>query len=116
MHELDPIWCDRPTSRDMEALLAIEQQCFNVYYYDYYMLDRRDFEFYLQDPDYLLLVAEEGTRVVGYVLGEIDRMAPSAQRPTSTASPCCRRPRTGNRQPPAPSPSRRRSAAKAARG
>jgi ribosomal protein S18 acetylase RimI-like enzyme len=64
----------------MEALLAIEQQCFNVYYYDYYMLDRRDFEFYLQDPDSLLLVAAQGTDVVGDVLGPVDswRSPPSA--------------------------------------
>jgi ribosomal-protein-alanine N-acetyltransferase len=71
-HDLGPILVRPADRRDMEALLAIEQQCFNVYYYDYYMLDRRDFEFYLQDSDYLFLVAEEGTRVVGDILGEID--------------------------------------------
>jgi hypothetical protein len=70
----------RAEGRDMEALLTIEQQCFNVYYYDYYMLDRRDFEFYLQDVDGLFFVAVQGSRVVGYVLGPVDlwRDPPSA--------------------------------------
>lgn len=79
-HEPDPIAVRPANEHDMEALLAIEQQCFNVYYYDYYTLDRRDFEFYLQDADYLFLVATEGTSVVGYILGEIDpwRRPPSA--------------------------------------
>lgn len=62
----------RANGRDMEALLAIEQQCFNVYYYDYYMLDRRDFEFYLQDTDSLLFVAVQGGHVVGDILGPVD--------------------------------------------
>jgi ribosomal protein S18 acetylase RimI-like enzyme len=64
----------------MDALLAIERQCFNVYYYDYYMLDRRDFEFYLQDTDGHFLVAAQEAGVVGYVLGPVDtwRHPPSA--------------------------------------
>jgi ribosomal protein S18 acetylase RimI-like enzyme len=57
---------------DMAALLTIEQQCFNVYYYDYYMLDRRDFEFYLQDGDSLFLVAVRERQVIGDVLGPVD--------------------------------------------
>jgi ribosomal protein S18 acetylase RimI-like enzyme len=69
---LGPITVRPANACDMEALLTIEQQCFNVYYYDYYMLDRKDFEFYLQDSDYVFLVAAEGPHVVGYVLGEID--------------------------------------------
>ena len=65
---------------DMDALLAIERQCFNVYYYDYYMLDRRDFEFYLADADSLFLVAVREGQVVGDVLGPVDtwREPPSA--------------------------------------
>jgi len=65
---------------DMNALLTIERLCFNVYYYDYYMLDRRDFEFYLQDADSLFLVAVRETQVVGDVLGPVDtwRDPPSA--------------------------------------
>jgi len=65
---------------DMDALLTIEQQCFNVYYYDYYMLDRRNFEFYLQDADSLFLVAVQEAQVVGDVLGPVDtwRDPPSA--------------------------------------
>lgn len=65
---------------DMGALLTIEQQCFNVYYYDYYMLDRRDFEFYLADADSLFLVAVREGQVVGDVLGPVDtwRDPPSA--------------------------------------
>ena len=58
--------------RDIDALLTVEQQCFNVYYYDYYMLDRRDFEFYLADTDSLFLVADQEARVVGYILGPVD--------------------------------------------
>jgi ribosomal-protein-alanine N-acetyltransferase len=78
--ELSPIEVRRADGRDMEALLAIEQQCFNVYYYDYYMLDRRDFEFYLQDTDSLFLVAAQGTHVIGDILGPVDswRSPPSA--------------------------------------
>ncbi|MCX5645726.1 MAG: N-acetyltransferase [Phycisphaerae bacterium] len=57
---------------DMDSLLTIEQQCFNVYYYDYYTLDRRDFEFYLQDTDSFFLVAARGSQVVGYILGPVD--------------------------------------------
>jgi ribosomal-protein-alanine N-acetyltransferase len=70
--ELGPIEVRRAGGRDMEALLAIEQQCFNVYYYDYYMLDRRDFEYYLQDADCIFLVPAQETPVVGYVLGPVD--------------------------------------------
>lgn len=62
----------RADESDMEALLTIERQCFNVYYYDYYMLDRRDFEFYLQDTDSLFLVAVQESRVTGYILGPVD--------------------------------------------
>jgi len=50
----------------------VEQQCFNVYYYDFYMLDRRDFEFYLEDGGCLFLVADREARVVGYVVGPAD--------------------------------------------
>jgi ribosomal protein S18 acetylase RimI-like enzyme len=65
---------------DVDALLTIEQRCFNVYYYDYYTLDRRDFEFYLQDTDGLFLAAARGSLVVGYILGPVDpwRDPPSA--------------------------------------
>jgi ribosomal-protein-alanine N-acetyltransferase len=67
-------------AEDMDALLTIERQCFNVYYYDYYMLDRRDFEFYLADADTLFLVAVRAGQVVGDVLGPVDtwREPPSA--------------------------------------
>ncbi len=67
-----PVEVRQAGAGDMNALLTIEQQCFNVYYYDYYMLDRRDFEFYLQDSDSLFLVAVRGTQVVGDVLGPVD--------------------------------------------
>jgi ribosomal protein S18 acetylase RimI-like enzyme len=70
--ELSPISLRRANERDLDALLTIEQQCFNVYYYDYYMLDRRDFEYYLQDADCLFLVAAREARVISYVLGPVD--------------------------------------------
>jgi len=57
---------------DMDALLTIEQQCFDVYYYAYYTMDRRDFEFYLEDPESLFLAAILDGRLVGYVLGPIE--------------------------------------------
>jgi len=57
---------------DMASLLAVEQQCFNVPYYAFYTFDRRDFEFYLEDPDCLFLVALLGGRLVGYVLGPVE--------------------------------------------
>jgi ribosomal-protein-alanine N-acetyltransferase len=74
---------------DMNALLTIEQQCFNVYYYDYYMLDRRDFEFYLQDADSLFLVAVREAQVVGDILGPVDtwRDPPSAHIDSIAALP-----------------------------
>ncbi len=67
-----PVRVRRADERDMEALLTIEQQCFNVYYYDYYMLDRKDFEFYLQDTDTLFLVAVQESHVAGYIVGPVD--------------------------------------------
>ncbi len=75
-----PVEVRQAREDDMNALLTIEQQCFNVYYYDYYMLDRRDFEFYLEDADSLVLVAVQEAQVVGDVLGPVDtwRNPPSA--------------------------------------
>jgi ribosomal-protein-alanine N-acetyltransferase len=75
-----PVEVRQAGAGDMDALLTIERYCFNVYYYDYYMLDRRDFEFYLQDADSLFLVAVQETQVVGDVLGPVDtwRDPPSA--------------------------------------
>ncbi len=57
---------------DIDALLTVEQQCFNVYYYAYYMLNRRNFEFCLEDADSLFLVAVVQEQVVGYVLGPVE--------------------------------------------
>lgn len=78
--EQSPVRIRGADEHDMDALLTVEQQCFNVYYYDFYMLDRRDFEYYLQDTDYFFLVADQGTKVVGYVLGPIEtwRSPPAA--------------------------------------
>lgn len=67
MVEIRPAQAD-----DMEGLLTIEQQCFNVAYYAFYTFDRRDFEFYLEDPESLFLVATSGGRLVGYVLGPVE--------------------------------------------
>jgi len=58
--------------QDMDALLAIERECFNVYFYDYYMLDRRQFECYLRDPECVFLVAVRTGRVVGDILGPVE--------------------------------------------
>jgi ribosomal-protein-alanine N-acetyltransferase len=70
--EPNPVRVRRADERDVEALLTIEQQCFNVAYYAFYTFDRRDFEFYLEDPESLFLVATSGRRLVGYVLGPIE--------------------------------------------
>ncbi|MEN6333015.1 MAG: N-acetyltransferase [Phycisphaerales bacterium] len=65
---------------DIEDLLVIEQQCFNVYYYAFYTFDRKDFEFYLDDSDTLFLAATLDRRLVGYVLGPVEtwRTPPAA--------------------------------------
>jgi ribosomal protein S18 acetylase RimI-like enzyme len=65
---------------DIEGLLVVEQQCFNVYYYAFYTLDRRDFEYYLEDADSLFLVAILNEQIVGYVLGPVEgwRKPPAA--------------------------------------
>jgi ribosomal-protein-alanine N-acetyltransferase len=78
--EPNPVRVRRADEHDLEALLTIERQCFNVYYYDYYMLDQKDFEFYLQDADSLFLVAVQEAHVAGYILGPVDlwRDPPSA--------------------------------------
>jgi ribosomal protein S18 acetylase RimI-like enzyme len=57
---------------DIDGLLVIEQQCFNVEYYAFYTFDRRDFELYLDDPETLFLAAVLDGRIVGYVLGPVE--------------------------------------------
>ncbi len=96
--EPNPVRVRRADERDVEALLTIEQQCFNVYYYDYYMLDRRDFEFYLQDTDSLVLVAVQETCVVGDILGPIDlwRNPPAAHIDSIAVLPEAQRKGTGS--------------------
>jgi [ribosomal protein S18]-alanine N-acetyltransferase len=66
--------------KDIEGLLVIEQRCFNVYYYAFYTFDRKDFEFYLDDPDTVFLAAVLDNRLVGYVLGPVEtwRAPPAA--------------------------------------
>ncbi len=64
----------------MDGLLTVEQQCFNVCYYAFYTLDRRDFEYYFEDPDSLFLAAVLDDRLVGYILGPVEtwRRPPTA--------------------------------------
>lgn len=59
-------------SSDIDALLVVERQCFNVPYYGRYMLGQRDFTFYLEDSDGIFLVTVLDTRPVGYILGPAD--------------------------------------------
>lgn len=84
---------------DMDGLLLVERQCFNVYYYAFYMLDRRDFEYYLQDPDSLFLVAILDGRLVGYVLGPVEgwRTPPAAHIDSIAALPEWQRSGIGTR-------------------
>jgi ribosomal-protein-alanine N-acetyltransferase len=65
---------------NIEGLLVIEQQCFNVDYYAFYTFDRRDFELYLEDPEVLFLVAVLDGRIAGYILGPVEtwRTPPAA--------------------------------------
>jgi len=76
----NPIQIRPAGAGDIEALLLIEQQCFNVYYYAFYTFDRKDFEFYLDDPETLFLTATVAGRIVGYVLGPVEtwRSPPAA--------------------------------------
>jgi ribosomal protein S18 acetylase RimI-like enzyme len=96
---LSPVRVRRADAGDMDTLLTIERQCFNVYYYDYYMLDRRDFEFYLQDADSLFLVAVRETQVVGDILGPVDtwRDPPSAHIDSIAVLPECQHEGVGTR-------------------
>jgi len=77
-HHKVEIWPAR--AGDIEGLLVIERQCFNVYYYAFYTFDRKDFEFYLDDADTLFLAATLDDRLVGYVLGPVEtwRTPPAA--------------------------------------
>jgi ribosomal protein S18 acetylase RimI-like enzyme len=71
----------RPARRsDIDALLVVEQQCFDVYYYGRYQLSRGDFQSYLEDTTCVFLVAvgakeprpaagPSEDHAVGYVLG-----------------------------------------------
>lgn len=96
--EHSPAVVRRADRRDMDALLTIERQCFNVYYYNYYMLSRRDFETYLLDADSLFLVATREDRVVGYILGPIDpwRIPPTAHIDSIAVLPEVQRHRIGH--------------------
>jgi ribosomal protein S18 acetylase RimI-like enzyme len=75
---------------DIDALLVVERQCFDVYYYRRYTFSRDDFQSYLKDPASIFLVAagaarplpdgrgqSPGTetsesRAVGYVVGPVE--------------------------------------------
>jgi ribosomal protein S18 acetylase RimI-like enzyme len=57
---------------DIDGLLVVEQQCFDVYYYGRYKLSRYDFHSYLEDPSCIFLVAARDRQVAGYVLGPAD--------------------------------------------
>ncbi len=54
---------------DVDALLTVEEQCFDVYYYGRYKLNRYDFQSYLEDARCIFLVATRDNQVAGYVLG-----------------------------------------------
>jgi [ribosomal protein S18]-alanine N-acetyltransferase len=71
---------------DIDALLIVERQCFNVPHYAFYTFDRRDFQHYLHDPGSLFLVAVLDERLAGYVLGPIEtRQVPPAAHIDSIA-------------------------------
>lgn len=65
---------------DIDGLLLVERQCFNVHYYAYYMLGHRDFEHYLEDSACTFLVAILDAKLIGYVLGPVEpwRAPPAA--------------------------------------
>ncbi len=84
---------------DIDALLIIERQCFNVSYYAFYTFDRRDFEYYLDDPGCLFLAAVLDDRIVGYVLGPIEewREPPAAHIDSIAVLPEMQHKGIGNR-------------------
>jgi ribosomal protein S18 acetylase RimI-like enzyme len=84
---------------DIDGLLIVEQQCFNVYYYAFYTFDRKDFEFYLEDPDTLFLAAVLDGRLVGYVLGPVEtwRTPPAAHIDSIAVLPEMQREGIGDR-------------------
>jgi ribosomal-protein-alanine N-acetyltransferase len=57
---------------DIDALLTVEQQCFDVYYYGRYKLNRYDFHCYLENTRCIFLVAARDSRTIGYILGPAD--------------------------------------------
>ena len=63
----------RPAGQsDIDGLLVVERECFNIHYYAYYMLGRRDFEQYLENSACTFFVAFLDTELVGYVLGPVE--------------------------------------------
>jgi ribosomal protein S18 acetylase RimI-like enzyme len=67
--EHSPVVVRPAQERDIEALLIVEQQCFDVYYYGRYKLSRYDFHSYLEDTACIFLAAAPDSEAVGYVLG-----------------------------------------------
>jgi len=97
--EPNPIVIRPAEAGDIEALLVVEQQCFNVYYYAFYTFDRKDFEFYLDDPETLFLAATLDGRLVGYVLGPVEtwRSPPAAHIDSIAVLPPMQRRGVGSR-------------------
>jgi len=94
--EPKPVRVRRADPRDMEALLTIEQQCFNVYYYDYYMLDGRTSNFTSRTRTASSWRRPGGPRGIATSSGR--SISGGTRRPhTSIASPYCwRRKRRGS--------------------
>ncbi len=58
----------RAVADDVEDLLRLEKECFTGYYKPH-RYDRAQFSYYLDNPKSIVLVAEHGGHVAGYVLG-----------------------------------------------
>jgi len=57
--------------QDIDDLLTVEEECFDVYYYGDYKFDQSDFRHYLRDTRCIFLVAVRESHALGYIAGSI---------------------------------------------
>jgi ribosomal-protein-alanine N-acetyltransferase len=58
----------RPRAGDINALLAVETECFKAYY-EAHRFSARQFRYYLKNPNTIVEVATMDGDMVGYILG-----------------------------------------------
>jgi ribosomal protein S18 acetylase RimI-like enzyme len=62
----------RPRAGDINALMAVETECFDSYY-KAHRFSERQFRYYLRNPNTIAMVATKGGDIVGYILGVMQR-------------------------------------------